>query len=114
MAGAAPGGPEIEDETSSLGVFKRESRAFGNFPEREIRGLAGVGVFLRFDGEGSLRDFIESEQQVLAQADIRAMRKAPDVTQFLTNLTAAGSSRCCIGECEGTGVLLDRAIRIFF
>src|SRR5260370_6919087 len=80
MAGAAPGGPKIEGEYFSLSLLERKSRAFRSFPEREIRGIASVGILLRFGSEGSLRDFIESEQQLLAQPRLRAVANPPHVS----------------------------------
>ncbi len=79
MARATPGGPEIDNEDFPLRAVEREGRAFRSFPEREIRRLASVGVFLGFGVEGSVRNFIESEQQILAQPSIRAAGKPPDV-----------------------------------
>src|SRR5260370_26664031 len=78
MEGGGPGGRKIDGEYFSLSLLERKSRAFRSFPEREIRGIASVGILLRFGSEGSLRDFIESEQQILAQPSVTALVKPPD------------------------------------
>jgi len=66
VARAAPSGPEIEDKNFPSRILQREGRAFGGFPEHEISGFAGVRIFLRLCRDRSLRDFIVSEEQILA------------------------------------------------
>ncbi len=42
------------------------------------------------------------------------MGEPPDISQLLPDFAAAGGSICCVCQREGAGVLLDRAVRIFF